>query len=105
MKAVSMFNELGFKLYNSSESSLIYKFVTDYDEVNVHFDLELKTYFADWYRWVDNNERAFVPMNERPQNIKHSATYGHWQYDVDYRFDIKLHNAIHQQMRELGWIK
>lgn len=103
--ALHMFNELGFILYNSTESSLVYKFTTDYDEVSVHFNLELKNYFAAWYRWVDKTDMVFVPMNERPQNIKHSAKYGHWQCDIDYCFDSKLHSAIHQQMIELGWIE
>lgn len=105
INALTMFNELGFTLYNSSESCLVYKFATDYDEVCVHFDLELKTYSANYHRWIDNDEPTFVPMNARPQNIKHSAKYGHWQRDMEYQFDIKLHNAIHRQMIELGWIK
>ena len=103
--AITMFKELGFKLYNSGESFLVYKFATDYDEVVVHFDLELKTYYASCSRFVDHHDRVFVPMNERPQNIKHSAAYGRWQCETICKINAKLHNAIHQQMIELGWIK
>lgn len=105
MKALTMFDELGFKLHNSSESFLLYKFATDYDEILVHFDLELKRYYASWSRFIYNHEPMFVPMNERPQHLKHSAKYGHWQAEMITTIDVRLHNAIHQQMIELGWIK
>lgn len=104
-KAQAMFGILGFKLYSSTKSVIVYKYATDYEEIVVFFDLENKTYYACYSRWVDNNERTFVPMSERPQNIKHSATYGHWQTESWHNFDIEQHNAIHQQMIELGWIK
>lgn len=103
--AITMFNELGFKLHNAGESFLLYKFATDYDEALVHFDLELKRYYVTWSMFVDHHDQVFVPMSERPQNIKHSAKYGNWQADVINEVDIRLHNAIHQQMIELGWIE
>lgn len=104
MKALTMFNELGFKLYNSLETSLLYKYESDYDKIIIHFDLQNKTYYTTWSRFVDNNEQTFVPMNKRPQNIKHSCRYGHWQVE-QHSIGVKEHNAIHQQMIELGWIK
>lgn len=73
MKALSMFNELGFKVCNSSERCLLYKFATDYDEVIVYFNLEMETYYTNWSMFVDRPEMAFVPMSERPENIKHSC--------------------------------
>lgn len=103
--ALTMFKELGFKLYYSSDNYLLYNYETDYDQVFVGFDLEPKTYDITWSRFVDNNESVFVPMNERPQNIKHSSKYGYWQRDPCYKVNIALHNAIHQQMIELGWIE
>lgn len=105
MNALQMFNELGFKLYDSREEYLLYKYETDYEEIFVWFDFPKKTYRVDWHRFVDNNEIVFVPMSERPQNTKHSAKYGHWQAEMYYEIDVKLHNAIHQQMQELGWIE
>lgn len=103
--AQKMFSELGFKLYSSTKSVMLYKYETDYEEIVVFFDLENKSYYASYSRFIDNKERAFVPMSERPQNIKHSCAYGHWQTESWHVFDIQQHNAIHQQMIELGWIE
>lgn len=105
MKARTMFNELGFKLHNSSNSFLLYKFATDYDEIIVYFDLKKRTYYTNWSRFVDKNEQTFVPMEKRPQSTKHSCYYGHWQAEMYNEINIEQHNAIHQQMIELGWIK
>ena len=105
MKSRTMFNELGFKLHNSGESFLLYKFATDYDEVTVRFDLENKSYSTTWSMWVDNDMETFVPMSARPQNIKHSAKYGCWKAQMWHDINVEQHNAIHQQMIELGWIK
>lgn len=103
--ALSMFGELGFQLYNSGEDFLLYKHENDYNKIFIRFDLCLKTYHAEWYVFVDNkNEPAFLPMRERPQHIKYSAKYGHWQREEPYCIDIKLHNAIHSQMAELRWV-
>lgn len=102
--AVTMFNKLGFKFHNSGDDFLLYMFETDYDKIFVRFDFKEKTYCATRSRFIDNNEQAYVPMNKRPQNIKHSAYYGYWQ-EMYHEIDIELHNAIHQQMIELGWIE
>lgn len=103
--ALMMFNELGFKLYDSGEYFLLYKYETDYVKVLVYFDLQQKTYYTTWSRFIDNNKQAFVPMAQRPQNTKHSAKYGHWQAEMYHEINVKQHEAIHQQMLELGWIK
>ena len=104
-KAQAMFSELGFKLCTFSETLLLYQYKSDYEEMIVHFNLEKKSYYTTWSRFVDNNERTFVPMDERPQNTKHSAYYGPWQAEMWHETDIAQHNAIHQQIIELGWIK
>lgn len=104
-KARTMFNELGFKLYNSGEDFLLYKYETDYDEIVVRFDLLMQTYHTTWSRFIDKNEQAFAPMTERPQNTKHSCYYGHWQAEFGNEIGVKLHSTIHQQMIELGWLK
>lgn len=86
-----MFNELGFKLHNSSGSFLLYKFATDYDEIVVRFDLLMQTYHTTWSRFIDKNEQAFVPMTERLQNIKYSAKYGRWQAQMWHNIDVIVH--------------
>lgn len=101
--AKTMFNELGFKLNNSGEN-LLYEFETDYDAIWVIFDLDLRTYSVGSYRFIEKRDKDWVPMKDRPQNIKHSSRYGGWQIDNFYDISIALHNAIHQQMKELGWI-
>ena len=103
-KALTMFNELEFKIHNSGDSFLVYKYESDYEEIWVNFNFEIKTHCVSYHRFIDNNERVFVPMSERPQNIKHSARYGYWQAEIYNDIGIRLHNAIHQQMIELGWI-
>ena len=103
MSAREMFNKLGFKLYSSDESLLMYKFETDYDEMYVHFNLEIKTYAVYWNHFIDNSNMVFVPMEKRPQNIKHSSYYGHWQAEICSEISVKLHNAIHRQITELRW--
>ena len=105
MNAIKMFKELKFNLYNQGEDFLLYKYETDYDEMSVRFDLTLKSYEVTWHRFIDNDDRVFVPMEQRPQNIKHSATYGHWQLESYCSIGVKLHNAIHQQLIALGWIE
>lgn len=103
--AKSMFNELGFKLYDSREEFLLYKNETDYERIFVHFDLKLEIYYVYWEIFIDHCDEKFVSMGKRPQNIKHSAKYGYWQRNIEYNIDVRLHKAIHQQLIELGWIK
>lgn len=105
MKSKEMFKKLGFDLYNASDSALLYKYETDYEGIVVYFDLQKKTYHSNWSIFVDNGAGTLIPMAERPQNVKHSAKYGYWQIETYHEIDIELHNAIHQQMIELGWIE
>lgn len=105
MKANDLFNNLGFKKNIHSNTFLVYLFETDYEKLYVDFDLLLKRYYLISGRFIDRNDIDFIPMEERPQNIKHSTYYGHWQSDNCIFIDMKLHNAIHQQLLELGWIK
>ena len=105
MRANDLFNDLGFKKNINSNTFLVYLFETDYDKLYVNFDLVLKRYYLTYERFIDRSDIDFIPMEERPQNIKHSASYGHWQSDNCIFISMELHNAIHQQLLELGWIK
>ncbi len=104
MNAKELFNKIKFNLITSDDEWLIYEYKTDYDKIYVYFYKNKKTYKTQWFRFVDNTERIFVPMNERPENIKHSASYGHWQIDETEIWN-ELHSAIHQQLIELGWVE
>lgn len=104
MNARELFKELNFNLIPTGNDLLIYKYKTDYDEINVYFYIDKKAYETQYMRFKDNTENDFVPMKERPENIKHSAFYGHWQKE-DCQIWCELHNAIHQQLVELGWIQ
>ena len=105
MKALNMFNYLGFKLHNSSDDFLLYKYGTDYDELYVRFDLPLKIYCVHAYTFMEYHDSDFVPMNERPQNMKHCSKYGRWVGETLFVINIRLHKAITEQMRELRWIE
>ena len=108
MKANDLFNDLRFKKIMPNESCLYYLYETNYDRIYVKFDLVLKRYNIFSERFIDRIDRNnidFIPMEDRLQNIKHSASYGHWEVDNCIFIDMKLHNAIHQQLLELGWIK
>lgn len=101
--AKTMFNELGFKLNNSGEN-LLYEFKTDYKEIWVIFDLDLRTYSVSLHSFIEKRDKDWIPMKDRSQNMKHSSRYGGWLIESFYDISIALHNAIHQQMKELGWI-
>ncbi len=105
-KAVTMFSELGFKIYSSDEDFLLYKYEKDYDQMTIYFDLQQKIYNVHQSRFINReDEFGAVPISERPQNMKYSCLYGHWQMNIGCKIGLELHNAIHQQMIELGWIE
>ena len=103
-EAKTMFNKLGFKLVNS-DGNLLYQFKTDYIEVWVAFGIDLKTYSVREYRFIEIKGKEWIPMKDRSESTKHSCKYGWWQIENFYDISIELHNAIHRQMEELGWIK
>ncbi|MGN0807961.1 MAG: hypothetical protein ACI4MN_05915 [Candidatus Coproplasma sp.] len=105
MTAAEMFKELGLDLYDSSHLALVYKYESDYQTLTVVFYLDNEVYAVVEDYFIDNERGVLVPMEERPQNIKHSAHYGYWQSETINQVGVKLHNAIHQQMIELGWIE
>ena len=105
MTAIEKFAKIGLKLYNKTEYGITYKLESDYVEMSIHFDFQMKNYYIHLESFIDKNEPIFVPMADRPKETKHSARYGHWQAQMDVDIDVRLHCAIHQQMIELGWIE
>lgn len=104
MKASNLFKEIGFRR-EGNPRSITYRWKTDYDELCIDFDLEMKRYSTTSARFIDRTDVAFVSMKGRPELTKHSARYGHWVSDNCIFVNMKIHNAIHKQLLELGWIE
>lgn len=104
--ARELFEELGYTLFLEDNETLIYRHKNDYVDNSITF--HLGNYFPMCYDvsfvdWIDNSTiDDWLPMSEREENLKHCAKYGHWQ-KVEYGINISLHNAIDQQINELGW--
>ena len=75
MRAGKLFNDMGFTRIRHN-TSLIYQSKNEYTDMTVYFDLNNKTYFVSCSNFID--------------------TY--------VNIDMRLHIAIHQQLRELNWI-
>lgn len=105
MKAYDLFKKLGFEKRYENHDFIIYSFATDYDNMCVYFELPMKRYNITYERFVDRTDIDWIAMDERPQNIKHSASYGYWKRSSSVFVDMELHDAIHKQLLELGWIK
>ncbi len=105
MSAKEMFDEIGYK-QTIDYDSIRYRYLTDYVDCSVVFHtgkLFPKTYDITFIEWRDIKSNRWVPMEKRETEwLKHCSTYGHWQ-KVDYGVDVKLHDAIHKQIEELGW--
>lgn len=85
MKAKQMFRKLGYE-QTEMEFHLFYKLGKNTEEYYkddiIEFDLRKKT-----YRVQSGWDKFTMPIDE-----------------VNLDITLELHNAIHQQMKELGWI-
>lgn len=105
MTAKEMFKELGYELYLQEKDTLMYRCKKDYVDNTVTFHLGNmfpNSYDVNYVDWWDNKSDDWIPMNERREDLKHCATYGHWQ-KVDRPISFDLHKAINKQIEELGW--
>lgn len=59
------------------------------------------------YKKVSENENGVLYEDCLSQVafFKKDKTYGVYTRIREYKANIKLHNAIHQQLKELGWIE
>lgn len=76
MRAGKLFKDMGFTRIRHV-TSLIYQYKGDDTEYTVYFDLNNKTYFVS------------------------CSNYFYTYVDID----MRLHKAIHQQLKELKWIE
>ena len=105
MTAKEMFERLGYKLFLNDNENLIYRKKNDFLDNSVTFYLGNKfpmCYDISFIDWKDDKKEGWIPMSEREENLKHCATYGHWQ-KVNYAINLSLHKAINKQVKELGW--
>lgn len=105
MNAKEMFEKLGYKQIIDHDN-IRYRYLTDYIDYSVIFhtgNIFPKTYDVIFIDWWDNKSDGWLPMDKRETNLKHCATYGHWQ-KVDWGINADLHKAINKQVEELGWL-
>ena len=107
MTAKEMFEELGYEKWEVTGCTIYYNHKTDYINKTVIFHLDgmifPRTYEVIEMEWQDNRQReGWIPMEERREDLKHCATYGHMQR-VEYPMNVSLHKAINKQIEELGW--
>ncbi len=107
MNARDMFKKIGYELTLSDDDMMIYNQKTDYVDNSVFFHLGKnypKSYDIWFVDWWDIKGDDWIPMSERETEwLKHCARYGHWQ-KVERAVGVDLHKAIHQQIKELGWL-
>lgn len=105
MSAKELFEKLGYELFLNNKETLMYRCKKDYVDNSVTFNLGNlfpNTYDVMFVDWWDNKSADWLPMSERREDLKHCATYGHWQ-KVDRPISFELHKAINKQIEELGW--
>lgn len=105
MTAKDLFRKLGFKKIAQNDSDLVYLCENNYTRFYVCFDLSLQIYNLSCERFKEVYDVDFVSTGENPEKAKYHCHSGRWQSYNDYVIDAELHNAIHQQIVELGWIK
>ena len=86
MKAKEMFEEVGFEYFKYPQT-IIYK-KNNNDDMYYKGDTVMFCYLKKIYEVRSGWEKWSMPIDE-----------------VNFEIIIKLHQAIHQQMKELGWIK
>lgn len=74
-----------FKKISESDISVTYAYKTDYDDLSVSFDKEMKSVNIHYAHFIFN-EPMLEPQQEQWEKesdwIRHSAHYGHWQSET-----------------------
>ena len=72
-----------FKLLGESERREVYAYKTDYDNMSIIFNKELKCVDIQYSHFV-LREPMLEPQweNEKDEWLKHSCKYGHWQSET-----------------------
>ncbi len=102
--AFEMFKKMGFDLYDETPTTLIYEYKEARYIYTIFFYLELKKVVITKDYWIDSQAGSLVPMDKREPSLKYCAKYGYWQAETVVDFDVDIHKAIHQVMKEKGWL-
>lgn len=91
-----------FKLISESDRSVTYAHKTDYDDLSVSFDKEMKCVNIHYARFVFK-EPTLEPQwkNETDEWLKHSCKYGHWQSETIICLSAKTIEFINKKCKEL----
>ncbi|MGX8833987.1 hypothetical protein ACWG0P_07215 [Amedibacillus sp. YH-ame6] len=103
MTAQEMFKKIGFIL----AESYFYICESPTDKLNVYFNEEIKSYCVTWSRWIPRIDNWYKDVYENKDIsdwITYCSKYGYWQSQTLIDVDLRLFKAIHQQMKELGWL-
>ena len=91
-----------FKLINEDSTYVVYAHKTDYDDLSVSFNKELKCVDIHYAHFVFK-EPALEPQwkNETSDWLKHSCKYGHWQSETIVCLSAEDISFINEKCREL----
>lgn len=72
-----------FKLTSESDRDVTYAYKTDYDDLSISFDKELKCVNIHYASFVSKEPALEAQWkNETDERLKHSCKYGHWQSET-----------------------
>lgn len=91
-----------FKLISESDSNVTYAYKTDYDDLSIHFNKDMKNVDIHYARFVVK-EQSLVPQweNETDKWLKHSCKYGHWQSETIICLSAEDIEFINQKCKEI----
>lgn len=92
-----------FKLVNENDSEyVVYAYKTDYDDLSLIFNKELKSVDISYRRFVfkDNSLEPQWKV-ETDEWLKHSCKYGHWQSETIVCLSADDIDFINKKCKEL----
>ena len=91
-----------FKLISESESYATYAYKSDYDDLSVSFDKNIKAVHVSYAHFVFK-EASLEPQWRAEENawLKHSCKYGHWQHESIVTLSAEDIEFINNKCREL----
>ncbi len=104
--AKEMFEELGLK-QEKNNNSIRYVMESYSEKIVFTFDCNMRSYHVTFTRFIPKHNDWFEMMStgryKQGENM-YSCKYGYWQSETIVDIGVREHKAIHQQMKELGWL-